>query len=58
MVEGYARTWSSRFTEGVASFLAEDGQIGINNGAPIRGRPAIAEMVAGFYPGFPIWSST
>ncbi len=49
----YAEAWSSRQPERVAEFYAEDGQIVINRGEPMRGREAIAKMAAGFYAAFP-----
>lgn len=49
----YADAWSSHDPARVADFYAEDGQIVINNGEPIRGRAAIADMAAGFYAAFP-----
>lgn len=45
----YAQAWSSGSPEAVASFYAEDGQIIINRGQPLKGREAIARMTAGFY---------
>ncbi len=53
MAEGYAKAWSSRSPEAVASFYEENGRITINNGEPIVGRVAIAEMAQGFYNEFP-----
>lgn len=53
MAEGYAKAWSSRSPEAVASFYEENGRITINNGEPIVGRAAIADMAKGFYKEFP-----
>ena len=53
MAERYAKAWSSHSPEAVASFFEEDGRISINNGEPIVGRAAIAEMAQGFYREFP-----
>ena len=53
MAERYAKAWSSHSPEAVASFYEENGKISINNGDPIVGRAAIAEMAAGFYSEFP-----
>lgn len=49
----YAQAWSSKSPEAVASFYAEDGQIAINRGDVLKGRPDITEMAAGFYAEFP-----
>lgn len=49
----YAQAWSSKRPERVAEFYAEDGQIVINNGSPLRGHEAISNMAAGFYAAFP-----
>ena len=51
--EEYARAWSSKSPQAVASFFAEDGQIVINRGDPTIGQAALVEMVAGFYAEFP-----
>ncbi len=53
MAERYAAAWSSRSSDAVASFYEENGRISINNGEPIVGRAAIAEMATGFYNEFP-----
>jgi len=53
MAERYAKAWSSRSPEAVASFCEENGRITINNGEPLIGRAAIAEMAQGFYGEFP-----
>lgn len=53
MAERYTKAWSSHSPEAVASFFEEGGKITINNGEPIVGRPAIAEMAKGFYAEFP-----
>lgn len=53
MGQRYAEAWSSGNPEAVAAFYAEDGRIAINNGEPIVGRAALAEMAAGFYSEFP-----
>lgn len=53
MAERYAAAWSSRSPDAVASFFEEDGRISINDGEPIVGRAAIAEMAKGFYSEFP-----
>ena len=49
----YAEAWSSRQPDRVAEFYAEEGQIVINSGEPMRGHAAIAKMAAGFYAAFP-----
>ncbi|MGO1117384.1 nuclear transport factor 2 family protein [Rhodovibrionaceae bacterium A322] len=53
MAANYAKAWSSGDPEAVASYYAETGQITINEGDPLVGRAAIAEMAAGFYAEFP-----
>ena len=53
MAERYAKAWSSHSPEAVASFYEEGGRISINDGDPIVGRAAIAEMAKGFYGEFP-----
>ncbi len=53
MAEGYAKAWSSRSPEAVAAFYEEGGKITINDGEPIVGRAAIADMAQGFYKAFP-----
>ena len=53
MAERYAGAWTSGSPDAVASFYEEDGRISINNGEPIVGRAAIAEMAQGFYSEFP-----
>ena len=53
MAERYAEAWTSGSPDAVASFYEEDGRISINNGEPIVGRAAIAEMAQGFYSEFP-----
>jgi uncharacterized protein (TIGR02246 family) len=53
MAKDYAKGWSSRSPERVASFFAEDGRIEINRGEALQGREAIAEMAAGFFAEFP-----
>jgi D-serine deaminase-like pyridoxal phosphate-dependent protein len=49
----YAKAWSSKSPEAVASFYANDGQIVVNHGSPSVGYKAIAEMATGFYTAFP-----
>ena len=49
----YAKAWTSKSPQAVVAFYAEDGQISINRGPVLKGRPAIAEMAAGFYAAFP-----
>ncbi len=49
----YAKAWCSHSPEAVAAFYERDGQIAINNGPPLVGRAAIAEMAKGFYAAFP-----
>lgn len=49
----YAKAWSSKSPEAVASFYAEDGQIVINRGEALKGRAALAEMAEGFYATYP-----
>jgi uncharacterized protein (TIGR02246 family) len=51
--EHYAQAWSSLQPKRVAEFYAEAGQIVINDGEPLRGSEAIADMAAGFYAAFP-----
>jgi uncharacterized protein (TIGR02246 family) len=51
--KSYAAAWCSKSPEAVASFFADDGQIGINRAPALEGRAAIAEMAAGFYSDFP-----
>ncbi len=53
MAERYATAWCSRSSDAVASFYEENGRICINNGEPIVGRAAIADMATGFYSEFP-----
>lgn len=53
MAERYAKAWTSRSPEAVASFYEENGRITIDNGEPLVGRAAIAEMAQGFYGEFP-----
>lgn len=53
MAARYARAWSSHAPEGVAAFFEENGQVSINNGDPVVGRPAIAGMVKAFYDEIP-----
>jgi uncharacterized protein (TIGR02246 family) len=53
MAENYAKAWSARAPEAVASFYEEAGRLSINDGEPIVGRAAIAELAQGFYRDFP-----
>ena len=53
MAERYAGAWSSRSPDAVASFYEATGRISINNGEPIVGRAAIADMSRGFCSEFP-----
>ncbi len=53
MANEYASAWSSRTPANVAAHYAEDGQIEINRGEPIKGRAAIVDMASGFYGSFP-----
>ena len=53
VAEAYAQAWSSGSPMAVAAFYAPDGQIRINGGDTLKGRPAIAGMAAGFYADFP-----
>lgn len=53
LARDYAIAWSSGDPDAVASFYAPDGQIIINRGDALQGRPAIAEMARGFYAEFP-----
>lgn len=53
IAKAYARAWSSKSPEAVASFYAADGRITINRGDALIGREAIVEMAAGFYAEFP-----
>lgn len=49
----YAEAWSAKSPEAVASFFAPEGRISINRGEELKGRPAIAQMAAGFYADLP-----
>jgi len=51
--DDYARAWCSGSPDKVAAHFAADGSIVINQGAPLKGRTAIAEMAAGFFAAFP-----
>jgi len=53
MAERYAKAWSSHSPDAVASFYEEDGRITINDGDPVVGRAAIADVAQGFYNEFP-----
>ncbi len=53
MAKRYAKAWCSHSPEAVASFYEEAGRITINNGEPLVGRAAIADMARGFYGEFP-----
>ncbi len=53
MAERYAAAWSSQSPDAVASFYEENGRISINNGEPIVGRAAIADMAKGVHGEFP-----
>ena len=53
MAADYAAAWSSKSSQAVASFFAEDGQIVINRGPVLKGRPALVEMAEGFYAAYP-----
>ena len=49
----YAQAWSSHDPESVASFHAENGSLGVNDGPRAVGRAAIAENARGFMSTFP-----
>jgi uncharacterized protein (TIGR02246 family) len=49
MAESYAKAWSSGDAASVAAHYAEDGEIAINDGDPVKGRAELQDMVAGFY---------
>lgn len=53
MAERYAAARSSHSPDAVAAFYAKDGRITINDGEPLVGRAAIADMAKGFYGEFP-----
>lgn len=53
MARRYTEAWCSHDPEKVASFYEEDGRITINDGEPMIGRPAIADMARGFHGQFP-----
>ena len=53
MAQRYAEAWSSHDPAAVTAHYDVNGRIAINDGDPIVGRTAIAEMVSGFYAGFP-----
>jgi len=54
MAKAYAAAWTSHDPDKVAGFFAEDGDIIINGGAPIKGRAAIsADCAQAFYDEFP-----
>jgi uncharacterized protein (TIGR02246 family) len=49
----YTEAWCSHDPDQVAAFYAPDGRIVINDGDPSVGRAEVAEMVKGFFDGFP-----
>ena len=49
----YAQAWSSGDPERVASFYSENGTLIVNDGAPAKGRAAIAEVARSFMTTFP-----
>jgi uncharacterized protein (TIGR02246 family) len=49
----YTAAWCSHDAMSVASFFAEDGSLAVNGQEPAVGRPAIADVVGGFYEAFP-----
>ena len=51
--EAYTAAWNSRSPELLASKFATDGMLIINNGAPARGRAAIAQVAQSFMSTFP-----
>lgn len=53
MAERYVKAWSSHVAEDVASFYEPDGYIVINDGEPIVGHSAFAEMAQSFFDGIP-----
>ncbi|NNE24862.1 MAG: SgcJ/EcaC family oxidoreductase [Rhizobiales bacterium] len=53
MAQRYAKAWSSHVAADVAAFYEPDGSIIINDGEPIVGRAAFAEMAQSFFDGFP-----
>jgi hypothetical protein len=44
----YAKAWCSQNPERVAAFYAENGSLSVNDGPPVVGRAAIAEIARGF----------
>jgi predicted ester cyclase len=44
----YAAAWCSQNPESVAAFFAENGSLSVNDGPPVVGRVAIAEIARGF----------
>jgi len=53
IASAYTKAWNSKDPTAVAAFIAEDGQIMINRGAPWVGRAGVAEMAAGFHADVP-----
>lgn len=49
----HAEAWSAHDPEAVAAFYAPQDRITINDGEPIAGRTALAELAAGFCSEFP-----
>ncbi len=51
--KSYAQSWGSKRPEFVASYFAEDGALQVNDGAPAKGREAIAKVAQGFMTDLP-----
>ena len=49
----YTSAWNSRDPEAVAAFYADSGTLTINDGAPAKGRKAIATTASSFMMAFP-----
>ena len=49
----YTAAWCSHDAASVAACFSEVGSLAVNDGEPAIGRPAIAEVVQGFYDAFP-----
>lgn len=49
----YTVAWNSQDPALVASFVAEDGSLTVNDGAPVVGREAITDVARGFMTTFP-----
>lgn len=53
LAQGYAEAWCGHVPERVASFLAGDGSLAVNDDPPAVGRSAIAQVAHGFMSAFP-----